>query len=90
MHLVVNYIMRKRNLDSASIKNEKERHIQKRMHYNIWASNHRLAFSLERPSTSRVPGNMGALGKTMRYDLQLRRFAERSAARGLDSPPSRH
>ena len=46
--------------------------------------------SLERPSTSGVSGDVGAVDETMCYDLHIRRPVEQSAARGMDSPPTRH
>ena len=38
----------------------------------------------------RVSGDVGAVDETMRYDLHFRRPVEQSAARGMDSPPTRH
>ena len=37
-----------------------------------------------------IPGDMGALGETMRCYLNLRRFGDRSTARGIDSPSTRY
>ena len=38
----------------------------------------------------RVPGDVGALGETMRYDLYLRHFSEWPTTKGMDSPSTRY
>ena len=47
-------------------------------------------FSLECPSASGIPGDVGVVGETVRYNLHFRRIGERSAARGMDSPSARY
>ena len=37
-----------------------------------------------------IPGDIDALGEAMSYDLRLRHPGEWSAARGMDSPSTRH
>ena len=47
-------------------------------------------FSLECPSASGIPGDVGVVGETVRYNLHFRHIGERSAARGTDSPLARY
>ena len=46
--------------------------------------------SMERPPELGIPRDVGALGEAVRYDLHLCHPGERSAARGTNSPSTRH